>query len=47
MAADLESEEICSRSEEQVCGSQRPNAPISIVTCLDLIPLVSKSLKAC
>ena len=47
VAANLESEENCSRSEEQVCGSQWPNAPISIVTSSNLIPLVSKSLKAC
>ena len=49
MAADLESEETCSSNEERVCGSQWPNAPISIVTSSDniIIPLVFKSLKAC
>ena len=47
MAADLESEETCSPNEERVCGSQWHNAPISIVTSSDIIPLVSKSLKAC
>ena len=40
MAADLESEETCSPNEEQVCGSQWPNVPISIVTSSDIIPLV-------
>ena len=47
MAADLESEENCCRSEERVCGSQWPSAPISIVTSSDIIPFVSRSLKAC
>ena len=46
MAADLESEETCRRSEERVCGSQWPNAPISIVISSDVIPFVSRSLKA-
>ena len=47
MAADFESEENCCCSEERVCGSQWPNAPISIVTSSDIIPFVSRSLKAC
>ena len=47
VAADLESEETCCRSEERVCGSQWPNAPISTVTSSDIIPFVSRSLKAC
>ena len=45
--ADLESEGTCCRSEERVCGSQCPNAPISIHTSSDIIPFVSRSLKAC
>lgn len=47
VAADLESEGTCCRSEERVCGSQCPNAPISIHTSSDIIPFVSRSLKAC
>ena len=47
MAAGLESEETCCRSEERVCGRQWPNAPISIFTSSDIIPFVSRSLKAC
>ena len=47
VAADLESEGTCCRSEERVCGSQCPNVPISIHTSSDVIPFVSRSLKAC
>ena len=47
VAADLESEGTCCHSEEQVCGSQCRNAPISIHTSSDIIPFVSRSLKAC
>ena len=47
VAADLESEETCCRSKEGVCGSQWPNTPISIVISSDIIPFVSRSLKAC
>ena len=47
VAADLESEGTCCRSEERVCGSQCPNAPISIDTSSDIIPFVSRLLKGC
>ena len=47
VAADLVSEETCCCSEERVCGSQWPNAPISIDTNSDIIPFVSRLLKAC
>ena len=47
MAADLEGEGTCCRNEERVCGNQWPNAPISIDTSSDIIPFVSRSLKAC
>ena len=43
MTADLESEGTCCRSEERVCGSQCPNAPISIVTSSDVIPFAYKA----
>ena len=43
VAADLESEDTCCRSEERVCGS----GLMSIVTSSDITPFVSRSLKAC